>query len=795
MRYLLTLICLMMATPLGAVDYCVSTEAELRQALNDAEIDNSDSVIRVRATTVSLNANILYQPEFEGLVVTGKLDLLGGYNAGCTERTGVTRLINDGTQRQLRFNTQFGSVALRDLVFEGVNFKFEDRGDECAAGKVFSVNRTRVLNATGEFVCICHEVRIRNSLFVNGHPNQFYPDLSLLIDEATLATLTNNTIVDGLTVLADASGFLYNNVFAQSGTDVEVIRSPLVLYNNRYDDLSLSAGASIIAQANNISSAPNLSVTFVPNAGSAMIDAGTSIVPNGLSDLDVYSVERVIGAQVDIGAAEYRPVVPPNPFIVTNTNGSGSGSLVNAVAAANAEAGFNVISFNIPGACPHRIALSAGLSIRDRVKIDGYSQPGSVRNSSDNAAWNGSPCIILDGVNNSFSGVDSHPLLGNEGMEVSGLAFERFLIGVSLIFGQEHRIVGNQFGDRVGTSGPLLRPNTDAIVVAGQGNSAIGGDGNIFANFISGSIESGVTINLSGSTNNVIVNNRIGMTKSGSSALGNQDGIRISSSNNRVEDNFIGGNTRDGVVLSGDNANNNIVQNNRIGSLVGNFGSATGNGRFGVYLLNGAYRNRIGPNNIMGRNGDSAIRVVSSAFSFNNLRGNQIARNDAIGIDLGANGVTPNDPDGTAVCNTTTGCAANGEQNFPSLSQAQFPGGVTPVGRPLQISGTLTSRRSTSIFPYVIEFYRSDSCDASGNGQGQEPLGTLSLIVDGGLCNLANDNCTASFSTFLAQDKVEIGDVITATASSPSGATSEFSACFVVQGPTLPDAIFKNGFE
>jgi hypothetical protein len=782
-----------------AIDYCVSTETELRNALNDAEVDNADSVIRVRATTITLNANIAYVPEFEGLIATGELKLLGGYNAGCSERTGVTRLINDGNERRLSFYTETGSVAIRDFIIESVNVTMTDQilGD-CAGGdRSFSVNRVLFLNAYGKFDSLCHSVGVRNSLFVNGRADDFYSDLSLQVyipRQNVNATIVNNTVINGLTRLAGccdapSNHFVYNNIFQRNGNDVLLDQAQAVLLNNRYDGIQV-AGGNILTQQNNTAAAPNLNANFVPNAGSAMIDAGTSIVPNGLSDLDVYSEERVFGAQVDIGAAEFRPVVPPNPFVVTNTNNSGSGSLVNAVSAANSDPAFNVISFNIPGPCPHRITLSSGLSIRDAVKINGYSQPGSAQNSSETAAWNGVPCIILDGVNNSFSGIDSHPSLGDEGMEVQGLAFERFQIGVSLIFGKEHRITGNQFGDRVGSAGPILRANTDAIVVAGQGNSAIGGSAAPAANFISGNTASGITVALASSTNNVIVNNRIGMSKNGGAALGNQDGIVMSSSNNRVEDNFIGGNTRDGVRLQGDGSFNNVLQDNRIGGGSGAFGANTGNGRFGVLIHDGANRNTVA-NNDIGRNGDSAIRVLSTAFGYNRLLLNKIGSNGAIGIDLAANGVTPNSTDG-GLCNLTTGCTANGEQNYPRLTAAVFPP-VAPLNRPLQITGSLTSLVRAE--PYRIEFHRSSSCDASGYGQGQEPIGRIAVIVaNQGLC-LTGNNCTASFSAFLARGAVEVGDAITATATSPNGDTSEFSQCEIVQGANVPESIFRNGFE
>src|SRR5437016_3337378 len=76
------------------------------------------------------------------------------------------------------------------------------------------------------------------------------------------------------------------------------------------------------------------------------------------------------------------PVVPtavitlaPMTFTVTNTNDSGPGSLRQAILDANANAGADIITFDIPGSGPHTINTTGQLTILDTVTIDGYSQP------------------------------------------------------------------------------------------------------------------------------------------------------------------------------------------------------------------------------------------------------------------------------------------------------------------------------------------------------------------------------------------------------------------------------------
>jgi len=69
-------------------------------------------------------------------------------------------------------------------------------------------------------------------------------------------------------------------------------------------------------------------------------------------------------------------------YVVTNTNDSGPGSLRQAILDANANPGADMITFAIPGAGLHTIALASALpSITDTLSIDGYTQSGSSVNS------------------------------------------------------------------------------------------------------------------------------------------------------------------------------------------------------------------------------------------------------------------------------------------------------------------------------------------------------------------------------------------------------------------------------
>ena len=104
---------------------------------------------------------------------------------------------------------------------------------------------------------------------------------------------------------------------------------------------------------------------------------------------------------------------------------------------------------------------------RDGLTFDGYSQPGSVRNSSA-SLFNGRPCIILDGANRTHAAISAGATLStkNEGVRIVGLAFEDFATAIDLDEGLSHVIQGNQFGGTIGnTTSPadVLSGNDRAI--------------------------------------------------------------------------------------------------------------------------------------------------------------------------------------------------------------------------------------------------------------------------------------------------------------------------------------------
>ena len=234
-------------------------------------------------------------------------------------------------------------------------------------------------------------------------------------------------------------------------------------------------------------------------------------------------------------------------------------------------------------------------------------------------------------------------------------------------------------------------------------------------------------------TNVRIEGNFIGTNASGTSALGNGAGVDFFAVANstiggtsRASRNLISGNKFEGVFIEGGgnfgqgSADNNLIQGNLIGTQKDGV-TALGNGNAGVALLSDADGNRI--------------------------LSNSIFANGALGIDLGNNGPTANDPG-----DTDTG--SNRLQNFPVISSAKTISGTTTI------AGTLNSRPFEL---YTIQFFSSPSGD-----EGQTFIGQKVVATD------SSGNATFSFTPTTA---VALGRQITATATrQATGDTSEFSA-------------------
>jgi hypothetical protein len=448
---------------------------------------------------------------------------------------------------------------------------------------------------------------------------------------------------------------------------------------------------------------------------------------------------------------------PPMIFIVTNTTDAGLGSLRQAILDSNGNPDMDTIAFNIPAPGVQTITpLSPLPTITDPVIIDGYTQPGS----NPNTLPSGDDAVLLIEIDGSSTDWGTGVLTISAGKStVRGLVINRCNgSGIRLVSNGANLIEGNFIGtDPTGYSyfdNPQI-----GVFIDSSSNNRIGRAEAKARNLISGNYY-GVAFSGSASGNRV-EGNFIGTDSSGRGELGNYYGVIVSN----VLGNTIGGieaaarnvisaNFYHGVFIAGPRATGNNVWGNFIGTKADGSGML-GNGWHGVSIDFMASNNQIGGSSSTGNrianNGFHGVSVASGAG--NAILSNSIYSNSWMGIDLGNDGVTPNDP-----CDPDSG--ANNLQNTPQLRLLSSGGGGSTIEVKLQSAAGVS---------YKIEFFESAACDPTDYGEGQTLIGSGTVPVGG--------SCVTIFNVYFGPGVIPPGHFVTATMTDPVGNTSEFSKC------------------
>lgn len=353
--------------------------------------------------------------------------------------------------------------------------------------------------------------------------------------------------------------------------------------------------------------------------------------------------------------------------------------------------------------------------------------------------------------------------------------------GIFVATGASANIIQGNFIGTNANGTAALGNNSGGIWSGGTAPDTIGGTVAGARNVISGNLNNaGIFISPGTSTGATIQGNLIGTDVTGTVAIGNHFGIWLnygSGGNSTIGGtvdgarNVISGNRSDGVLISG-NSRNNQLHGNFVGTDITGT-QPLGNSGDGVQIDPFAASNRIGGtsagqgNTIAFNAGNGVLVVGSTNATGNSIRRNSIFSNGALGIDLGGDGVTANDPGDSDP-------GPNNVQNFPVITL------VTSNGTQTAITGTLNSTPNTT---FSVHFYSNSTCDSSGNGEGASPFGPGSI----GVTTDASGNGTFAVTTAIG---LAAGQVITATATDPNSNTSEFSAC--VQASLLTIFVEEN---
>ncbi len=794
-------------------EICVASNADLKTALDQAQY--VAVTVKIARGTYDLKNTVWH--DFNGFPqIWSGSEVLGGYSADCSTRNiavGNT-VITDSVV------ADDGPFVLGDLTVEGLTFSLTKGRIEfiagnpglynAKAGSTITLRRNAFLNGVADDVAGVYwygandsngTVRLVDNLFAGNSSTICTVFLDTGRGNPKMEFI-NNTVINNSVVaagygavcsLTETPGvptfYAYNNIIygtsagvvdLYSDNDSVVLNDNIVGTRNAFTPI-LSSGE--------LSGDPKLDATYHPIEvpQSPAINSGNNSPPDGLPSTDLDGGVRVFGSVVDRGA--YESSVDPNPTqMVTKTADDGTaGTLRVAINSVNSNGG-GTIKFNIGTGCgPHVITLTAANGelpgLIHTATINGFSQTGASANTLE-VGNDAITCIVLEagtGMSAPARGLIV-PSSAAPGVSVTikGLAFSNFATtGIDLQGGSRHAITGNHFGGSV--SGYATQPNgLDIRLAAGTHDNTIGSGDVADRNIIGDATGSGIVVQ-SGSANNQIIGNYIGVDwgVSYTNRANGARGIYVAGDSNTISGNLIGNNAQAGIVVDSLGAHDNLIESNFIGAdadgvNIGNVGAGVhligDSGGFGDAPANNTIRlNTIADNGAQG--------VLVDVGHGNRIRKNSSYGNASLGIDLGAVGVTPNDDDG----GLHTIDDANRLQNFPLITSAQ--GGYS--------KGAVTGSLTTTPGVYTVDFYNSPACDSSGNGEGKFWLGSISLTVP---VPMIGNQGTGIISTVVDQSpstSLLNGSKINATATDASGNTSEFSVC----ANYLNDTLFANGFE
>lgn len=507
-------------------------------------------------------------------------------------------------------------------------------------------------------------------------------------------------------------------------------------------------------------------------------------------------------------------------FVVTSaTDGTGPNSLRWAITQADSSGSASEITFDISSSGPVTIELESVLPVISvPITIDGTTEPG----------FSGTPLVEIDGSGLTGTGNDGLVLTGGDstvrGLSVVGFSDSAIVIatnggdsisgnylgltpsGVQAVANQQGLTLVDASSNTIGsgTAGPgnVISGNSgDGILLEGSGGSSdniidgnlvgttadgtqavanggagiaieggsqndIGLVGQGFGNLISGNDGPGISLT-DDAAGDVIDNNVIGLAANGQTPLGNQeDGIDLDDAPQTLvggpqtgAGNVIAANQGNGIDTAGDTAGLWIAGNDIGTDITGQL--QLGNVLNGINLASSS--NLVGGTvagaaNVIDFNGSGRVGAgvqLDGMVDGDTILSNSIYENAGLGINLGS-GPTPNHQPGTP--------GPNDYQNYPVITS------VTSNGTSTTINGTLYS---VPLESYDLQFFSSPRADASGFGEGQTYLGSVSVAT--------NSQGDATFSTSVPVS-TSAGAFISATATGGSGDTSEFCETVQVQG-------------
>jgi len=507
------------------------------------------------------------------------------------------------------------------------------------------------------------------------------------------------------------------------------------------------------------------------------------------------------------------PASAQTTFTVTTTADDGAGSLRQAIVDANANAGADVIAFNIAGAGPHTISPASRLpEITDPVMVDGLSQPG--------ASCDAQPAMLQVVLSRTGSQLAWGLKLKTDDSVIRGLVFSGPFFPAIEIAGSRNAIECNYIGlnaagtEREKVNSWLDLESSDGGTAVTCEDNRIGGPDLSQRNVMGGAQFWGLTDSC---TRTVIQGNYLGLNAAGTEMMGAvSTGLRLSG-----DDTLLGGpNPGEGNVITGNDAlgaSGNVSVRNRV-SRIRIQGNIIGAGPDGVVIppANGFRPGLLGitfdlansqntesPRYLIGGVAPGAGNLIAGHTLWGVRIPAKVNQNDPpafaaiLGNRVFNNGNPTPDQDGSLsgpargmdfnIDMGDRGAGAGGEDN------GQFPNAPDLTNKPAFTSATSATVQGTlNDVPnqaFRIEVFAGEGCAPTRLAHAKYVIGAFDVTTDGSGLAMLDQALTTS--------GVPEGSVIGVTAttivdgSAENGNTSELSACEAF--PTDPLLVDRTG--
>ena len=313
----------------------------------------------------------------------------------------------------------------------------------------------------------------------------------------------------------------------------------------------------------------------------------------------------------------------------------------------------------------------------------------------------GNGVYLSSGAQNNTIGGDAGAPGSAPGNLISGNNTDGVRIQSSSTSG--NTVAGNLIGTNLAGTATLKNAGSGVTIDAAPGNT-IGGSSAAARNVISGhnaSTVAGIDIRTTGANNNTIAGNYIGTNITGSAAIANYNGIRLSVTSSTAvtgtkiggetaaagtaPGNLISGNGNDGILVNGASVGQTTIAGNLIG-LAASGTVALKNTANGVEITGGAQNVTVGgetaaARNVISGNGgvfNAGVNINSGSTRNNSVRGNYLGTDvtglvsisnsyDGVVIKTGANNntiggstATPGTPPGNLISGNSANAASCG---------------------------------------------------------------------------------------------------------------------------------------